>query len=259
MMIIFPAHAEKIIIVAEDDWSPYSSIKADKSGPQGLTPELVTKAFKLQGIEVQYVTLPFTRCMYYTLIGKNVGCFNATITTENRNQFYWHSPPLFKEGVSVFAQANSTANDVKIKDMEGKTVAYTIGYTYSPEILQNKKIKAFGAISDQHQLNMLAAGRIQYALINTTPGTLTINKDAALRGKVKIVGHLSDDAFYIAFSKKHPDGKRLMQEFESGFEQLKASGEYSAMMQNFQKQYSLKSPAILTAASNNTSAKSPMR
>ncbi len=45
MMIIFPAHAEKIIIVAEDDWPPYSSIKADKSGPQGLTPELVTKAF----------------------------------------------------------------------------------------------------------------------------------------------------------------------------------------------------------------------
>ena len=87
---------------------------------------------------------------------------------------------------------------------------------------------------------MLAAGRIQYALINTRPGTLIINKDPALKGRVKIVGHLSDDAFYIAFSKKHADGKRLMQAFESGFEQLKASGEYSAMMQNFQNQYSLK-------------------
>ena len=128
--------------------------------------------------------------------------------------------------------------------MEGKTVAYTVGYTYSPEILQNKKIKAYGAMSDQHQLNMLAAGRIQYALINTTPGTLTINKDPALKGKVKIVGHLSDDAFYIAFSKKHPDGKRLMQEFESGLEQLKANGEYGVMMQRFQQKYSLIAPAI---------------
>ncbi len=243
IMIVLPAHAETITLAAEDDWPPYSSIKADKSGPQGFTPDLVTKAFKIKGIDVKYVTLPFARCMYYTLIGKNVGCFNSTITSENRNQYYWHSPPLFVEGVSVFASANSTLNDVKIKDMEGKTVAYTIGYTYSPEILQNKKIKAFGANSDQHQLNMLAAGRIQYALINTTPGTLTINKDPALRGKIKIVGHLSDDAFYLAFSKKHPDGKRLMEAFESGFEQLKASGQYSAMMNDLQKQYSLKASA----------------
>jgi hypothetical protein len=38
----------------------------------------------------------------------------------------------------------------------------------------------------------------QYALINTTSDILTINKDPAF--KIKIVGHLSDDAFYQAFS-----------------------------------------------------------
>ncbi len=180
----FPVYAETITLVAEDDWAPYSSIKPDQSGPQGLTPDLVKKVFKTKGIDVQYVTLPFARCMYYALIGKSVGCFEATITKENKDQYYWHSTPLFVEGVSVFAQASTQQQDVKIKDMEGKTVGYTIGYTYSPEILQNKRIKTFGATSDRHQLDMLAAGRIQYALINTVPGILLINKYPKLKNKI---------------------------------------------------------------------------
>jgi ABC-type amino acid transport substrate-binding protein len=97
------------------------------------------------------------------LISKNIGCFNTTITTENINQYHRHTPPLFIEGVSVFAQVNSTIRDVKIKDTEGKTFAYTIGYPYSQEILKKQKIKAVGAISDQHQIKMLTAGR------NNTP------------------------------------------------------------------------------------------
>lgn len=226
-------HAETVTIAAEDDWAPYSSIKKDKSGPEGLTPELVKKVFKLKGIDVKYVTLPFARCMYDALIGKVVGCFDATVMEENKNQYYWGKTPMFVEGVSVFAKSDSRDQNIQIKDMEGKMVGYTIGYTYSQEILENKKIKLFGVASDHQQLNMLVNGRIQYALINTMPGATITNKDAKLKGRVKIVGHLSDDDFWIAFSKKHPDGKRLMETFESGLKLFKASGEYDKMMSDF--------------------------
>jgi len=231
------SYAETITIAAEDDWAPYSSIKADKSGPEGLAPELIKKVFKLKGIDVQYVTLPFARCMYYTLIGKTVGCFDATVTKENKNQYYWHKSPMFTEGLSVFAKSDSKDQHVELKDMEGKMVGYTIGYTYSPEILQNKKIKMFGVTSDHNQLNMLVNGRIQYALINTTPGIMIVNKDPKLSGKVKLVGRLSDDNFWIAFSKNHPDGKRLTETFESGLELFKSSGEYDKMMKDFRSHY----------------------
>lgn len=231
------SYAETITIAAEDDWAPYSSIKHDKSGPQGLAPELIKKVFKLKGVDVQYVTLPFARCMYETLIGKTIGCFDATVTKENKNQYYWHNPPMFTEGLSVFARSSSQDQHIQIKDMEGKMVGYTIGYTYSPEILQNRKIKLFGVTSDHNQLNMLANGRIQYALINTTPGSMIVNQDPKLSGKVKIVGHLSDDDFWIAFSKTHPDGKRLMETFQSGLKQFKASGEYDKMMSDFRSHY----------------------
>ncbi|HEY0562282.1 MAG TPA: transporter substrate-binding domain-containing protein, partial [Methylophilus sp.] len=122
MVTAFASHAETITLVAEDDWAPYSSMKPDKSGPQGLTPELIKQAFKQKGIEVKYLTLPFARCMYLSLIGKYVGCFDATITLDNKDRYYWHKTPLFVEGVSVFAHAKAKVKDVKVSDMEGKTV-----------------------------------------------------------------------------------------------------------------------------------------
>lgn len=146
MLIALASHAETITLVAEDDWPPYSSMKADKSGPEGLAPALIKQAFKQQGIEVKYLTLPFARCMYLVQIGKQVGCFDATITQDNQDQYYWHKTPLFVEGVSVFAHANAKVKEIKIHDMEGKTVGYTIGYTYSPEIFHNKKSKYLALI-----------------------------------------------------------------------------------------------------------------
>jgi hypothetical protein len=50
-------------------------------------------------------------------------------------------PPLFIEGVSVFAQVHLTIRDVKIKDTEGKTFAYTIGYPIHKRFRKNKKSK----------------------------------------------------------------------------------------------------------------------
>jgi ABC-type amino acid transport substrate-binding protein len=116
-------------------------------------------------------------------------------------------------------------------------VCLAVGDNYSQEVLQNKKIKFFGAISDHIQLNILVNGRIKYALVYTMPGTLIANNDPKLKGKVKIVGRINDDAFWVVFSKNHTDGKRLRDTFQSGLEQFKASGEYDKMMKEFSHHY----------------------
>lgn len=87
----------------------------------------------------------------------------------------------------MFAKSDARDQHLQVEDMEGKTVGYTVGYTYSQEVLQNKKFKLYGAVSDHNQLNMLANGRIQYALVYTMPGTLITNQDPKSKAKLKLL------------------------------------------------------------------------
>ncbi|MGL5934274.1 MAG: transporter substrate-binding domain-containing protein, partial [Cetobacterium sp.] len=72
--------AETIIINAEDDWAPFSSVTPDKKSAEGLSVDLVRAAFATQGIEVQFMAVPFARCLYEVEHGHVVACFNASIT-----------------------------------------------------------------------------------------------------------------------------------------------------------------------------------
>lgn len=224
---------ETVEIAAEDDWPPYSSIRPDRSGPEGLSPALVQAAFDLKGIDVKFLTVPFARCLYYAETGRTVGCFNATIIEGNRDTFHWHRTPLFHEELAIFARGSQAGNELGLKDLEGRTVSLTIGYTYPTELIDNPRITKFFANSDVHQLKMLASGRVALALLNTMPAYMRINADPALRNDIHRVGHIGNDGFWVAFSKRHPDGKRMADMLESGLQELQASGRYDKMIRDF--------------------------
>lgn len=226
---------ETVIIAAEDDWPPYSSINADRTGPEGLTPDLVRAAFDTQGIDVSFLTVPFARCLRYTETGRTVGCFNATIVADNRDTYYWHPTPMFNEELAIFARSDVRGDKLTLKDLEGETVSITIGYTYPTDLMSNPRIIKFPVNSDQQQLRMVATGRVRFAVVNTMPGYLRINADPSMQGKIRRVGRISVDGFWIAFSRQHPDGKRMAERFEAGLQQLKASGRYDEMLAAFRR------------------------
>jgi len=228
------AFAETVTIAAEDDWAPYSSIKPDQSGPEGLAPELVKAAFKTQNIEVRFLVLPFARCLLYTTKGKVVACFDTAKTTANEHDFHWHPTPLFKEEVGIFGRSD-VVGTITPKDLEGQTLGVTVGYTYPTSLMENPRIAKVNAASDGNLLKMLVARRVDYILLNTMPGYHKIRQDPALAGQVKRVGQAGVDGFWLSFSKVHPDGKRLCDVFEKGLLAIKANGEYDRMMANFKR------------------------
>lgn len=229
-----PARAETVTIAAEDDWAPYSSIKADRSGPEGLAPELVRAAFKTQNIEVKFLVLPFARCLLYTAQGKVVACFDVTRTSNNEHQFHWHPTPLFQEELGIFGRSE-VAGAITPKDLEGRTVGVTVGYTYPTDLMENTRITKVNSASDGNLLKMLVARRVDYILLNTMPGFHQIRQAPALAGKVRRVGVVQLDSFWLSFSKAHPDGKRLCDVFEKGLLAIKANGDYDRMMASFKR------------------------
>lgn len=231
-VVAAPTH---ITIAAEDDWPPYSYRKPGTDEVEGFTPDLVREAFRLKGVEVKFLVVPYSRCMNLVKTGKVLACFNTNRNEEIRPDYHWHETPLFIEGVSYFTLSDFQGKDLQAEDLEGSTVGVTTGYAYSPKFMRNEKIRKFEANSDDHLLKMLIARRIDFALINTLPGQLRINADPAYAGKIKPVGVLSVHGFFVNFSKADPDGKAMADLLESGLQELKASGRYDKLYAEFRE------------------------
>lgn len=236
---IAAVHAETITINAEDDWAPFSSISEDKKTAVGLSVDLVRAAYATQGIKVTFAPVPFARCLYEVEHGLVAACFNTSKTDENKDKFIWPKQPLLSEGLSILAISGSGQKQITPKDLEGKVVGITNGYTYPTWFMRNNKIIKDRSRTDSVQLKKLMAGRIQYAVINTTPAMMMVNADPLMRGKVKIVGEVELSLLYLNFSKKHPEAERLLKVFEVGFESIKANGSYARIMADFDRQNGL--------------------
>jgi polar amino acid transport system substrate-binding protein len=236
------AGAETVRIAAEDDWPPYVSAVAGPQGaePQGFAVDLVREVFAAQGIRVDFVTVPFSRCLAYALNGSVAGCFSVGKTQANQDDFIWTPTPLLAEDLAIFARADAPVRgEIGVAELRHRTVGYTVGYTYATEVMTDPLITRYGASSDQQLLRMLVAGRVDYILLNRLPGELRISANPAFRGQVKFVGKLSTDNFWLAFSKTHTDGRRLSQVFERGLSDFKRDGRYRSMMQAFRRRLGL--------------------
>jgi polar amino acid transport system substrate-binding protein len=231
------AQATPVLLAAEDDWPPYTAAEtpglATQRPPVGFSVDLIRAAFARQGLAVEFVVVPFARCLLLAKTAQVAGCFNTTQTDDNRAEYHWHQPPMFEEELSIFgraADARNGAAELRLADLRGQRVGFTNGYTYPSEFMHDARIQRFSANSDAALLRMLAGGRVDYALINR------IDAVPELRGKLLRRGRISLDGFWIAFSKQHPQGQALAEGFGRSLEQMRRDGSYQRMLDAFRQQ-----------------------
>lgn len=85
-----PTH---VLIGAEDDWYPYSG-RVDGAA-RGMAEDIVQSAFAASGVQAQFVSLPYARCIRMVRAGELVGCFDTSRTALNENEYLWPQHPLF--------------------------------------------------------------------------------------------------------------------------------------------------------------------
>lgn len=231
--------AETITIGAEDDWPPYSYRVAGQTEPQGLTPRLVRQAFASQGVSVRFRVVPFARCMMEAEKGTLVACFNVSRTAANQALYHWHPTPMFEEELAIFARRSPDTSppmrQLGLDDLHGSSVGITVGYTYPTDFMRDPAIRRIEATSDRSLLRMLAAGRVDHALVNTLPAYHRVAHVPELQGRVARVGSLRVDGFWLSFSKAHADGARLAGVFEQGLQSLRRSGEHARLLASLQQ------------------------
>lgn len=219
------ALAETVTLVAEDDWYPYCADKGGKA--EGLAVDIITAAYKAAGVDVNYKIMPYSRCMEETKKGNEIGCFDSTWLPEYDANYIKTNDFLFEAEIGIYAPGDySGKGGLKVKDLEGKSVGITNGYEYGAEFGANKAIKTDVANTDLLGMKKLSAKRVDYALFYTKVADYLLSQNADLKGKMKLVGIVTIDKLYLAFSKKHKDGKKYSELLDKGLAEIRKNGTY---------------------------------
>ena len=213
-------------------WQPFTS----KSAPHyGVASHIVTEAFALVGVEVEYGFFPWKRAMKLARDGKWDGSIIWYDTEERRADFFY-SDRIAAATNSFFHLKSYQFDWSEFADLKDVRVGGTLEYSYGTAFDAAEKAGKFRthrAISDEVGLTNLLKGRI-----DVFPGELQVTyeqigdtfseRDAALFTRHPKA--ISKVPMHLLLSKKVPGNEKLRDLFNEGLMQLKESGTYNEII-----------------------------
>ncbi len=226
------ARAAESIRLTNGEWQPFLS----KDVPHhGFASHIVTEAFGLVGVEVEYGFFPWSRAMKLA----REGVWGGTAvwgTSEERLQNF-HFTDAVVPATYVFFHLKTTAFDWDdYDDLGDLKVGGTVEYHYSDTFAAAEAAGVFRTIrgrSDEVGLKNLLKGRI-----DVFPGEVMVTYEqirhtfseleAALftHHKKSII----DKPMFVLLNKDVPGNERMRDLFNNGLRQLKASGRYDQII-----------------------------
>ncbi len=221
--------ANETVRFAIGEWAPYTSATY---GRENLLEFVVTESFKIEGINVEYKYFPWKRS--YSLV-ENAdfdGTFPWAMTEEHMKKFYMNKVSLITDD-GVFFHLKSLPFDWEtLDDLKKYSVGVTIGYK-EEKIYKDNGITAQAVPTEDLNFKKILAGRIDTYQTSKIVGYSTINKIFTIEDADKFTHHHKPavkNEFYILFSKKTSNGRKLADRFDAGLKKLKESGAYDIIM-----------------------------
>lgn len=237
--------ATPVVLVAEDDWYPYSARQDGKA--VGMAVDIVRAAFAAVDVAVELKSMPYARCMQVVKQGVELGCFDTLKDDTTRDAYLFHERPLFTATIGIYARSDFSGT-LSAADLKGRRVGLTNGYTYGDAVEKNAAIHKDVAPNDLLTMRKLVADRVEVALVYTRVADWLQTQHPELRGRVRQVGVLLQDGLYISFSKSHPDAPRVLPLLDRGLAKIRANGTHARIEAEWQRRYQA-TPAS-SAASN---------
>jgi polar amino acid transport system substrate-binding protein len=223
---------------------PYMDLKNDKV--PGLSVEVVRQVLAGMGREASYEELPLVRGWAMIPSGERDGIFGV-MRTDERTQICHFPDETMKQEQWVFFVRTADAERLKFStfdELAGHDIAVAgpvTGAFLSPSYVTPALWKLF---SDHHNnlvettdsempLRMLAAGRVDYAIVNLSVGV----RDLELMGLSDNIKPLESqvvmqDGYRVCFSKARVD-PALVGTFSDALKQFKQTDAYQAIYRKY--------------------------
>ncbi len=222
----------KTIRLTNGEWQPFLS----KDVPHhGFASHIVTEAFALVGVEVEYGFFPWKRSMKLAREGTWDG--SAIWGTSEERLQNFHFTDTVVPTTYVFFHLKTTAFDWDdYDDLSDLKVGGTVEYYYSDAFEAAEAAGVFRTVrgrSDEVSLKNLLKGRI-----DVFPGAVMVTyeqiRDTFSEQEAALFTHhakpIADKPLFVLLAKVVPGSERMRDLFNEGLRQLKASGRYDQII-----------------------------
>ena len=243
---IHPASAQTappkpdLIKVAIGDWPPYFG----KNLPgYGIASQLITEAFAVSGIKVEYVFFPWNRSLEQARNGW-IEATGGWSDVDNRRADFHFSKILITSNFVLYYPKAKPLICQSIKDLYGHKIGATLGYYYGDEFEQaakDKKIQVIRAATDQINLQNLALGRLDGFVLDEIVANYMLANDLPAANAEKIstsAFSVNTDPLHLLVSRKVNNGEEIIRLFDYGLETIRKNGSYDRIV---------KAPVIMQA------------
>ena len=239
MLIIckFVFAQESIKIVISSGYPPYY-YNVEKPVPDGFVPEIVTIIAKKINCKIEYICLPWSRCVKTMRKQEADAIYPVFLSRERAEFMYYIDDNIVSYGVMAFIVkkgAGITYNgDMNaLKDYRiGILDKYHYGEKFDQADFLQKDVVVVSVTADTRLIKKLIAGRDQ--VIAGSPLVLFYHaKKMGVDDQLEVLTpYLTKKPVYIAFSKKK-ESKAKGDKFGKALKEFKTTPEYIAILEKY--------------------------
>ncbi len=225
------AQAERLRIVS-DDWAPY--IYQENGQPKGLHFEVANEVFKRLNIDVDWVFMPWKRCLAMIEQGQVDGILGLFKLPAREAFILYPDEPLSQVQFVLF-QARARPHSVNtLQDLKGLTVGTSPGYNYSSAFNTARYFRREPGPTHAANLGKLALGRVDLVVTDLNAGRYLLRRLNLEQQIEPLPLMIGNEPQYLGLARKQGH-ERLAQAFAQALRQFKREPAYAGIMARYAK------------------------
>ena len=215
------ADGKKLNVVA-DNYPPYYG-KELRNG--GVLTEIVVRAFKRAGYDVEIKFVPWKRALEGAKAGKHDGLFTLWYREEREEWFVYSDPISPPSEIGFYKRKDKDVSFKTFEDLKPYRVGVGRGYA-TPPGFEEASLKTSLAKDDEENLRKLHKGRVDLALTDKLVARYIINTKIpdAIPDLEWLPPALHVETNHFAISQKAEDFNTKIADFNRGLAAIEADG-----------------------------------
>lgn len=227
VLLCCPASANdnNTIVIANGEWVPYMSEHMPHYGPVN---RVITEAFALEGVQVEYRWMPWKRAFEEAKEG-GVAATSGWIRNGKRELYFYFSDVLFVTKKVFFHRRDFPFDWETLEDLRGLRIGAVLGYSYGVAFdgaLEKEVVAVQRVAEERTNFEKLLRRRIHLYPQELEVGlahveTFKPEERALLTYHSK---PLLETQYYLLFSRRNAGNEELVKAFNRGLGRLRKSG-----------------------------------